>query len=99
MAVTLITLGEGLVVGSTTVVEGGSDVVIVVGVAEVVVISGVDVEVSVMVTVVVGDVVKLVEVVVTTVVTTESVADVVSIQFSARTYTTIKQLETRTRHR
>lgn len=66
-----------LVVGATNVVEGGSEVVDVTvggsGVGVVVGSPGVDVEVSVMVMVVVGEVVKLTDVVVMVVMLTESV--------------------------
>lgn len=73
--VTSMTLS--LVVGSTNVVEGGTEVVDVTvggsGVGDVVGSPGVEVEVSVMVMVVVGEVVKLTDVVVTVVTLTESV--------------------------
>ena len=72
VAVTAITLGVVVVVGSTMVVEGGietEETLVVVGV----VTSGVEVEASVTVTVVEKDVARLVEVVVMMVVITESV--------------------------
>ena len=75
VAVTLMTLGV-VEVGSTTVVDGGSEVieVMVVGAVVGVVVGslGTDVVVSVMVIVVVGEVVKLMEVVVMVVMLTEA---------------------------
>lgn len=73
--VTSITDAE--VVGSTIVVEVGP-VTIEVVVGGGALVSGVEVEVSVTITVVVGEVVRLTEVVVMTVVMTESVAEEVS---------------------
>lgn len=73
--VTSITDAE--VVGSTIVVEAGP-VTIEVVVGGGALVSGVEVEVSVTITVVVGEVVRLTEVVVMTVVMTESVAEEVS---------------------